>query len=337
MGKITTLHIGTTKTGSTSIQDFLARNRTALTRNSVLYPEALGSINHNAIPVYLQGKLANSRIQAKYKIKTTADYEAFVSERPSILAAEIQEHAPDHIIISSEHLHSRCYTNVHFARVKELLAPALTGRKLRIVIYLRPQISHAVSLYSTMLRHGSTETIDGFISGRMSGRGHAYFNFDKLLKRWSSAFPQATFIVRSFAKVGNLPHGVLSDFLDVADLAHLSDEMTFEPRQNESMGAWSAEALRQLNALDKPLPPSLNHRARQWLRYEVQAGRVIPDIDTARKFQNSFSKGNARVCKDYFGGDLSAFDVDWSKYEKPVDPQGITPQQLITLLMKIAK
>ncbi len=90
MDKTATLHIGTTKTGSTSIQKFLTHNRTVLARNSVLYPEALGPINHNAIPVYLQGKLTNSQLQAKYKIKTTTDYEAFVKDRPSILAAEIR-------------------------------------------------------------------------------------------------------------------------------------------------------------------------------------------------------------------------------------------------------
>lgn len=337
MDKLTTLHIGTTKTGSTSIQNFLAKNRAYLATKGVVYPTSLGATNHNTIPVYLQGKWVDNGLQARQKIQSADDYAAFADKLPEMLMAEVGDLDPDHFIISNEHMHSRCFKAAHFKRLKKLLKPVLTGRKIQIVVYLRPQIAHVVSLYSTMLRHGLTITVDEFIQSKMSGRSHDYFNSRVLLDAWTAAFPEATFFVRPFVDVASLEHGVLSDFLDITQLAKFSDEMTFEPRQNESMGTWSAEVLRQLNALDPPLPPHLNQIARRWLRYELPAGRLLPSVKVARAFQDSFAKDNRKICKTYFRGNKAALDVNWSKYVASPGDNEPKPDQFIALLMEMAK
>ena len=333
MTKTVTLHIGATKTGSTSIQSCLAQNRALLAQNGVLYPKTLGRVNHNVIPVCLHGEYANNLHQSKYGIKTQEDYTAFTQARPTLLADEIAQHDPTHVIISSEHMHSRCYRDAHFTRLKALLSPALIGRDIRIVAYLRPQISHAVSLYSTMLRHGAVDKIDDFIAARMSGRNHAYFDFHKMLKKWTAAFPSATLVVRPFSHVKALPHGVLSDFLAIENLSHVSDKMTFEPRQNQSMGPWTAEVLRLLNEIG----PQSHMPARKWLRFNVPAGHIIPDADIARSFQTSFEEGNAWVAKTYLGGDSSAFDVTWSKFaqQKTASQDGLSPAQFVAFLREM--
>jgi len=336
MPKTTTLHIGTTKTGSTSIQNFMADHRAFLAEKSVLYPTSLGEINHNAIPVFFQGQQAANRLQKKYDIQTPEDYTAFEQAYPVKLADEIALHDPDHIIISSEHMHSRCSSRAHFARLKQLLAPALTGRDLRIVVYLRPQISHIVSLYSTMLRHGTTETVDTFVSSKMEPGKLAYFDFDKLLHKWSEAFPEATIIARPFDRMAQLEHGVLSDFLALAGLAPFAADMTFAAPYNQSMSSWTAETLRLLNTLDPALPAHVDRMARKWLRNDVQAGTVYPDVTVARAFQAAFDEGNKRVCDAYFDGDQSVFDVDWEKYAPAAPSDGPTPAQMITLWRQIS-
>lgn len=337
MDKLTTLHIGTTKTGSTSIQNFLANNRAYLATKGVVYPKALGATNHNTIPVYLQGKWVENGLQARQKIQSADDYAAFADKLPEMLLTEVGDLNPDHFIISNEHMHSRCFKPAHFKRLKKLLEPVLIDRKIQIVVYLRPQIAHVVSLYSTMLGHGLTATLDEFILSKMSGRSHDYFNFRVLLDAWVTAFPEATFFIRPFANTAGLQHGVLSDFLEITQLAKFADEMKFEPRRNESMGAWSAEAFRQLNALDPPLPPHLNKIARRWLRYELPAGRLLPSMDIAREFQASFAKDNRKVCKTYFNGNTAVLDVDWSKYEAVPEHNEPKPHHLISLLMEITK
>lgn len=336
MDKLTTLHIGTTKTGSTSIQAFLAANREFLASQNVVFPKSLGVANHNSIPVFVQGKFVPTRLHARQNVKTPEDYEAFTDRLPEQLKAEVGDLDPDHFIISNEHMHSRCFRALHFRRLRALLEPVLTGRKVRIVVYLRPQIGHVVSLYSTMLRNGFITTIDEFIESKMSGRAHDYFNARVLLDLWSKAFPDATLVVRPFADMGGLEHGVLTDFLEVTDLAKFSDQLAFKPRQNESMGPWSAEALRQLNLLDPKLPPDMDRVLRRWLRYELPAGRPQPSLDVARAFQESYADDNRHVCDEYFGGDQSVFDVDWSRYEAAPKSNEPKPEQLIALLQQIA-
>lgn len=46
------LHIGTEKTGTTSFQSFMHRNRDAVLARGVLYPDRLGGDNHRLIATY---------------------------------------------------------------------------------------------------------------------------------------------------------------------------------------------------------------------------------------------------------------------------------------------
>src|ERR1043165_5358722 len=52
MGTRAFLHIGVEKTGTTTIQAFMAKNRQALTKKGVLYPRAPGNENHVGLTIY---------------------------------------------------------------------------------------------------------------------------------------------------------------------------------------------------------------------------------------------------------------------------------------------
>ncbi|MDU9006516.1 hypothetical protein [Sedimentitalea todarodis] len=307
----TTLHIGTTKTGSSSIQQFLATNRDALQRQGVLYSKALGKVSHNVIPVASKGRLASTDHQRMFKITTENEYRTFVAERRKRLTREIDRAQPGHILISSEHMHSRCFTAAHFSGLKTLLAPALEGRDLQILVYLRPQIEHAISLYSTMLAHGLNQDIDSFIEDRMFGPKRRYHDFRKLIRIWQRAFPQATMTVRAFDAVKTLPEGVISDFTQVTGLD--ADGLEYLPRVNESLDAWSAEALRRLNAMMPPLPGGDIKKVRNWLRGHGRRGRLLPDPALSRRFQESFAAENDWVMARFLADVPDALEPNWER------------------------
>lgn len=330
-----TLHIGTTKTGSTSIQSFMAANRERLAERGLLYPRSLGEVPHNAIPVFLQGRQRQTQLQETYGIRTQAQYQKFERRVQAALAEEIAAHPDQHIVISSEHMHSRCTRPEHFARLKTLLAPALEGRRLRIVVYLRPQIDHAVALYSTMLRHGLEEDVDSFLARHMHPPKRGYFNFRKLLERWGREFGPEVLEVRAFAAAKGLPHGVVSDFAALLGLDPEAPGWEQPERENTSMGIWAAGVLQALNSGETgvELPPHADFRLRQWLRNEVPPGKVLPGLDTARAFQKSFAGGNKWVAAQYFKDRPGALKVDWTPFEAPpLQPQqDVSPEALIRL------
>ena len=307
----TTLHIGTTKTGSTSIQQFLATNRDILREQGALYPKAIGLVSHNVIPVATKGRVASTDHQRFYGITTKQEYRSFITTRRNRLARQIDRIEPDHILISSEHMHSRCHTPPHFTRLKELIASALEGRELQIVVYLRPPIEHVISLYSTMLSRGLKTDIDSFVEGRMSGTQRRYHDFRGLIETWQNAFPEARMTVRAFNAVKTLPNGVISDFVRIAALDATGVE--YPPRVNESLSAWSAEALRMLNVTKPPLPQNDIKQFKRWLRADRREERLLPGPALSRRFQESFAAENDWVMTNFLSNFPHALEPNWER------------------------
>lgn len=332
----TTIHIGTTKTGSTSIQDVLAKNRSLLARHGVLYPASLGETTHNVIPVYALGKFSNSELYHKVGVRAPADYDEFTRRFPQALEEEIAAASPRHIVISSEHMQSRLVEEAHFQRLRQLLAPALDGRKVEIVVYLRPQIEHLISLYSTMLRHGMKRDINSFISGYMQTSTRHYFDFHFLIDLWSRKFPEATIAVRAFNDMKGLPHGVVSDFEVMTGLDGLPETLEKLGRRNESMGGWGCEVLRLLNAEYSDLPVPVKQAIKLWIRNDIRGGgHLRPDPELAHAFQDSYADGNAWVITNHLTHSPRALTPAWDNIEAEEPSSAISPRQVLALMCKL--
>ncbi len=329
----TTLHIGTTKTGTTSIQTFLAANRPALRTHGILYPETLGETTHLVLPIVAQG-FVRSPLHRFEKLQTARKWAAYRDRAVAGFAEEIATVRPDHVVISSEHIHSRCSKPEHFAALRALLAPSLAG-EVEIVLYLRPQLEQAVSLYSTMLRHGLQLDVDAFLEANMAERKRTYFDYRMLITRWTTAFPEARLTVRSFNAVKRLPEGSVSDFLDLTGIAALEGWLTRPERRNESMGEWSAEMLRLMNTDFADLPPAMKRALLHWVREDLKGGAVAPEPALARRFQAQFDKGNAWVLRHHLPDHPQALDPDWVRVDNPAR-QKIGPDQVLRLVAALS-
>ena len=324
---LTTLHIGTTKTGSSSIQKFLAENRKALRKQGILYPVALGKVPHNVIPAVTIGRFAATQHQTRYQLCSEQDYRAFATGRREQLAAEIAKKDPEHIIISSEHMHSRCHTKAHFQHLKRLIAPALEGRDLQIIVYLRPQIEHAISLYSTMLSHGLTEDIDTFVRARMTGSKRRYHDFQELLTTWQLTFPNASLKVRAFNTAKSLPEGVISDFMDLVRI-QAGPELTYPHRVNTGLNLWSAEAMRVFNSMNLSLNTRAKKRVKTWIRQQSAEGKPLPSLSLSHKFQESFKATNQWVLQTHLPQTPSALSPNWERLATSTPPPHISETEL---------
>ena len=101
---------------------------------------------------------------------------------------------------------------------------------IQISVYLRRQDQVALSLYSTRLKSGETET-------RILPRTHAgdpYFNYDRSLALWEDAFGRANIHVRLFDRKGLIGGSIVSDFIAVGSSARSRTSPPSPTRTNPS-------------------------------------------------------------------------------------------------------
>lgn len=324
----TTLHIGTPKTGSLGFQQFLARNRSVLADNRILYSRVLGEQTHLVLPVVAQGFVGGSPIHRRLGIRKQPDLKRLKESAERDFADEVAGQRPTHLILSSEHLSSRCVTDENFAALKRLLGATVTG-ELELVLYLRPQVELALALYATMLRQGRTMEVDAFLESRLEKP--VTFDYAAIIDRWSAAFPKASLRVRSFKKAAALPNGPVDDFRALCGISHLDVMSPPRPQKLDGMGGWSAELLRQMNLRAEAIPAAVAAEVKKWLAKNLPGGGIVPDMAQARRFQDHFTEGNVQVVERFFADDRTALDPDWDKIAT-ARQQVPTKDQVIALI-----
>lgn len=231
------LHIGMTKTGSTSIQHFLRENRETLAERGWLYPRTPGKARHVRL-----GFFAKSDAElAKTGAWVTGDYpepDVFRKRFPRRLAAEVADSGQPRAILSEEYL----WQATRLDAVRELVAPL--ARSTRVVVYLRRQDDHLVSAYQQSVRGGDTQRIDSFAAVR--GRSAAY-DYASRLAAWQREVAPDTLVVRRFTSAHFVGGSLYEDFFDAAGIDVPVDDLGTPPRRNESLDADAVEFVRIFN------------------------------------------------------------------------------------------
>jgi hypothetical protein len=200
------IHIGTHRTGTTSIQATLSGRASDLAQHGFLYPKA--GIPKVGIPPEKSG-------HHNIAWELSADHR-FRSEDGTIddLLKEIDESEQD-IIISSEDFECAAWRPARF----QILTNGLKRRALEVAVvaYLRNQADYAQSLYLTLLQFGYDGTFVDFISSLLDHRAIRWkdwvfgFCYRDLLGQFP---PETRIIARSYDQAGS----VVADFLKLLGL-----------------------------------------------------------------------------------------------------------------------
>jgi len=227
------LHIGTEKTGTTSIQTFLTRNSsTLLHQNGILYPldpRLFHGINH--CPV------AGSFLKRNACEFVSHD----VLSRPEViretLVAEYRRKSPEVMLLSSEHFSSRFREEEIFS-----LADVLEPFDVRIIVYVKRQDLMAASAFSTRVRGGGREWLDlQYVHSNIF-----YFNLWDMLTEWSSGFEKKRISVRVFDPNMLVNQDVVSDFMALMNVKDLSRFLGVESL-NDSLTSKQARFMVEMN------------------------------------------------------------------------------------------
>ena len=180
------VHIGTEKTGSTSIQEYLYQNKRRLNKAGFYYLQSGGARNSRALASYCTSDHKDDDFLASIGVASLKEKAEFKREYIKSFRVEIKS-LPKNIhtvIISSEHLHSRTNSQEEVNAVYELLSPFFS--KIKIVCYLREQLATSVSLYSTAIKCGKVISFSKFLLNCKPE--NIYYNYYEMLNNWGKIF-----------------------------------------------------------------------------------------------------------------------------------------------------
>lgn len=313
------LHIGCEKTGTTSIQQFLRRNRAALARQGLLYPRAPGKVRHIELGLYAlpDASMPRSRFWRRGGYSTP---EAFRSRLRGELAREVAEAGASTVVLSDEALCRIAPPAI--GRLRDLVAE-LAG-PLRVIVYLRRQDDHLASRYQQAVKVGEVRTLDEWARQDFS---HLY-DYTALLAKWQQAYRPASITVRPFER-SRFPDGSLTqDFLDAVGAEVRTTDLRPVPARNESLGVEAVEVLRVLNLHRSeqegaPLGHVSNRPHVKLLQRADTGPRLtLPAADLDR-FMAQWAESNRRVARDHLD------DPTGELFRAPRKAAGTTTEQML--------
>jgi hypothetical protein len=299
------LHIGTEKTGTTSVQKFFRANRELLKRNGILYPTAPGNQNHTGLAASAQDAERRGPLRKSLGLKNEADVRRFRTEMMAGLTAELTERPYKTAFMSGEHCSSRLLDDSEVQWLKDQLSPFFD--KMHIVVYIRRQDDYLLSTYSTSVKSGATAPLSFPPERAIEQR---YDHWD-MLQRWARVFGRDKVVCRKFERA-MLKSGDIVD--DVIDIVGIDPALGFERPEdvNEALDAETLEFLRLFNKFvprfeGKDLNPSRDNIVP--LLSRVSRGPLVTlGEDELDRFMGLFKESNAKVANEYFGGPIAGSD-----------------------------
>lgn len=231
------LHIGTGKTGTGSIQNFLFDNRDVLLKQyRLLYPvSGLKSVEH-----------FGERIHAHYGVVRWAlDRNKIKLEE---LAREIEGASADRAVISCEDFYHRLT-----AQDIGFLAECLGGHDSHVVCYVRRQDQYMESAWKQQIKVGDLHTPFPIFLKRHVNPDYlqeVHANYERMLNAWSEVFGPENIILRVFDRTQWRNRDLIEDFLDACRFDPGSGARTLRRREmtNVALPSELARLLCRINA-----------------------------------------------------------------------------------------
>lgn len=316
------VHLGTEKTGTSTIQHFLKKNREALVSQGFYFAKSTGSLDDRKLSIYCLG---DDQFDAYHKanfIDTLQKKKQF-EEKVFLDLKEEMSHLPSNVhtvIFSSEHLHSLVKQDGQRRKLKAMLGDIFDD--IILVSYLRPQIEMAVSHYSTYLKTRGVFDLDDFLKN--CDVTSYYYDYWRYLTGWEESFPESDILVRVFDKKQLVSGDVVADFCHAfgIDFYQLGSVVP----ANESVSPTGQELLKAIN---RNFPVFIEGVGKNPTRtaFIQMIGKIYagagakPSKDRAIKLQGAFDSINQKVKEKWFPERDDLFDVDYEKLckQEPVD------------------
>ena len=287
------LHIGTEKTGTTSIQEFLNLNRVALRDKGFLAPNSGGERHQSTFA--LIGFDGTTAFAKKRKLASLTQRKLLQFRLKRAFTKEVKEFSKygDTAIISSEWFHSKVVRKSEMEAILKFLSPF--AEQFEVVCYLREQSALANSRYSTGILHGVNLPFDEFIAGCV--KETPYYNHAKTLRLWQEGVPQSSMHTRIYEKQSFAGGALISDFADVTGIKW-DDTLNLPPAMNSSLSENGMAIIRALlSCIERR---HINYALWTKLRDGLRGSCTLISEATYHKIHQDFAASNEQVRQTYF-------------------------------------
>ena len=318
------LHIGTEKTGTTSIQDFLKRNIDQLKQNAIYVPQTpmVGGGNHRWIPLFANNDGFSDGFVKRQQFKSDEDRKETINKKRRQFIDECQNAASacSTLILSSEHFQSQLRTVEEIQRLRDLLEEV--ADKIIIVIYIRDPLKTAVSLLSTAIKGGGAPS--GLPSPSQREKCEHVCNHGQTIKSWKECFPDAKIVVRRFERSLLAKSDVVIDFCSQVIDDFCEEEYEFANPANETLSLTGMALLRKLNVQFPVFVDKRPNRMRGQItnfisKNTLDGSKFLPSRDEFEAYKNHFSESCESVRSQFFPLEESLF-IDQTEFaEKKID------------------
>ena len=193
------IHIGTGKTGTTAIQQFLSDNDDLLKKSNINYCiSGRTEINHHL--------LTNN-----YPDQTKSNYKKAINS----LRKEIQNSNNQIFIISSEYFPGNSKDDI-----KELYSAVKDLCEINVIVYLRRQDEFVESWFAQIVKALRTNTTITNLLNDLER--DEILDYENLIKNWDMDEIKVNMIVKIYDKKEFKDGNVVNDFLDIFKLENIS-------------------------------------------------------------------------------------------------------------------
>ena len=320
-----TLHVGTHKTGTTSLQSFMLENADLLAKQGIYAPRTPSDYPHankNRTACFLR-YMARRNLNGRYPSKK---FGRMVGKDEKAVRSALETH--DDILLSDERIWYDAASRPKYWKEIKSVAEGLGFESFRIVVYLRKQDDLAVSLWEQLSKQPTMKlSFDDYLK---SAPARNALNYLAVLSDIEETFGYANMIVRVYDRKTLVEGDICHDFCNAIGI-EWDDDFALPQNLNNSLTFTAAEIKRIANSTPASMKTDNMFRS--------AALRVSEAAKTGKRgtlsslsaedyaaFLESCAEGNATVAQKYLGKEDGAlFDRQASQ---PPSFETFTPEML---------
>lgn len=310
------IHIGTSKTGTTTIQTYCGINREQLKSKGVLFPIMpyhYDRITENRNGHFLYATIYENGVRNKEKEKQVLKQEL------DYIVDCFKDY--DNVLLSEESIWWATATRRKGLWKYLQEHSQQNNYQVKIIVYLRRQDQFMMSRYNQIIKTdtgGGTQRFYEYFKD-MNGKYKCVMNYRQRLDYMAKFFPKENIVVKRFDRSYFYNGDLNADFLHILGV-EIDDTFAELPKdENLSISVQSGELKRVLNRLgtmtfaeNQKLLQMLNECEALLPKREVS----IMTTEHIEKFMKKFIDDNESIAVDYIGDGKPMFDYDYK--QKPV-------------------